>query len=376
MLTFDSCIMIKPDIPFNEHERLIAVNDCLILDTEHEKEYDDITRMAAEICELPYSLITIVDENRQWFKSHHGLPVNQTSRDISFCAHAINNPDEIMIIMDARIDKRFHDNPLVINQPNLVFYLGVPLATEIGVAIGTLCVGDVKPRNLSERQIESLKSLANQVVRLIELRKSNNRLEKIVAEKTILLKEINHRVKNNLAMIMALLRTEKNKCDNVHFEGIFEELLSKMYSLSILQSELYMTDNYSTMNFGTFLKTIIEKINYTFGSKTNTMVETEISNISIDITQAIPLGLIANELLINCYKHAFKENAKNNLLVSLNKDKNNVITFIVNDNGKTSFDKNNHTGSGIDLIMDLANQIDAKVNFKQNEHGLSAVVTL
>ena len=369
--------MIKPDIPVNEHERLLAVRDCHILDTEYEKEYDDITRMASEICELPYSLITIVDENRQWFKSHQGLQVNQSSpREISFCAHAINNPDEIMVVSDARIDNRFHDHPLVVNRPNMIFYMGVPLTTSIGVAIGTLCVSDTKPRNLSERQLESLKSLANQVVRLIELRKSNKKLENIVTEKTILLKEINHRVKNNLAMIMALLRTEKNKSDNNHVEQIFEELLSKMYSLSMLQSELYMVDNYTTINFGMFLKNIVEKINYTFGSKTNTMIETDISNITMNISQAIPLGLIANELLINCYKHAFQEGAKNNLLVSLTKDIKNCIIFTVKDNGNLNFDMNNHSGSGVDLIMDLADQIDAKINFNQTANGLTVVVTL
>ncbi len=368
--------MIKPDIPINEHERLMAVKDCHILDTEHEQEYDDITRLASEICELPYSLISVIDENRQWFKSHQGLPINQTSRDLSFCAHAINYPDDLMIVTDARIDERFHDHPLVINQPHIVFYFGVPLVTSIGVAIGTLCVSDTKPRILSDKQIGALKSLAYQVVKLIELRISNKKLENIIVEKNILLKEINHRVKNNLAIIMALLRTEKNKSNDMQIEHIFEELLSKMYSLSILQSELYMEDNYSTLNFGMFLKAIVEKINYTFGAKTNTMIETELSNINMDITQAIPLGLMANELLINCYKHAFKENKKNNLQVFLNKDKNNKIIFKIIDNGSPEFDITTNAGSGIELIRDLASQIDATVNFDQKANGLSVTVTL
>lgn len=106
------------------------------------------------------------------------------------------------------------------------------------------------------------------------------------------------------------------------------------------------------------------------------MIETELSNINMDITQAIPLGLMANELLINCYKHAFKENKKNNLQVFLNKDKNNKIIFKIIDNGSPEFDITTNAGSGIELIRDLASQIDATVNFDQKANGLSVTVTL
>ena len=168
--------MIKPDIPPLESERLKELLKYQILDTLEEHEYNDITFIASEICNTPISLISLIDKNRQWFKAKKGLEVSETKRDLAFCAHAVNNPDDIMIIQDSRKDIRFADNPLVTGDPNVVFYAGVPLKTSKGIAVGTLCVIDHKPNELGERQINMLKALANQVVCLLELRKSKTTL--------------------------------------------------------------------------------------------------------------------------------------------------------------------------------------------------------
>ncbi|MBE2189867.1 MAG: GAF domain-containing protein, partial [Candidatus Kapabacteria bacterium] len=170
--------MIKPKIPENESERLENLKSYAILDTLPEKEYDDITYLASQICGTPISLVSLIDETRQWFKSHHGLHTTETSKDYAFCAHAINDQDKILIVPDSRIDERFHDNPLVTDNPYVIFYAGIPLVSPKGYSLGTLCVIDNVPRKLDESQIQSLKALANQLVKLLELRISLIEIDK------------------------------------------------------------------------------------------------------------------------------------------------------------------------------------------------------
>lgn len=174
--------MREPAIPPNEQERLKELVSYSILDTLPEEEYDAITKIASGICQTPISLITLIDEKRQWFKSHHGVEVAESPRALSFCAHAILEPQKIMEVPDARQDDRFRDNPFVAGQPGVVFYAGVPLVTPGGNALGSLCVLDSKPRELSEEQKGALRSLAIQVVNLLELRRTKGRLERANAE--------------------------------------------------------------------------------------------------------------------------------------------------------------------------------------------------
>ena len=159
-----------------EDRRLDALKSYEILDTLPQQEYDDLTRLASEICQTPISLISLLDDKRQWFKSHHGLSVSETPREYAFCNHAILNPDEIMVVTDSREDKRFYGNPLVDGEPHVIFYAGVPLVDSNGYALGSLCVIDHTAKQLSPGQLTALKTLAKQVVNLLELRKTNRDL--------------------------------------------------------------------------------------------------------------------------------------------------------------------------------------------------------
>ena len=165
-----------------ESLRLKELHAYNILDTLTEKDYEEITALASHICDVPMALISFVDADRQWFKAAEGLSVRETPIEQSFCAHAIKDPGEIMIVEDSRKDDRFKDNPLVTGDPNIVFYAGVPLVNPNGFSLGTVCVLDNKVRTLSEKQLESLKSLSNQVLRLLELRRINNTLQVLQAQ--------------------------------------------------------------------------------------------------------------------------------------------------------------------------------------------------
>jgi len=166
---------MKANIPSHEATRLEALKQYEILDTSPEQAYDDLTALAAFICNVPVALISLVDSDRQWFKSKVGLDIAETSRNVSFCAHAILN-ESIMVVNDALLDDRFRDNPLVTCEPKFRFYAGIPLRTRDNPPIGTLCVLDYQPRELSEHQIETLKALARQVVAQLELKRVSAQL--------------------------------------------------------------------------------------------------------------------------------------------------------------------------------------------------------
>lgn len=174
--------MIAPTIPIDEDKRIEALKEYSILNTLPEKEYDEITFLASQICNTPISLISLIDEKRQWFKSHYGVDATETPKEIAFCAHAINAKDKILIVNDSRKDERFFDNPLVTGEPHVIFYAGMPLVTSDGYALGTLCVIDQEPHLLDESQIKALQALASQIGRLFELRKNTQKLETIIYE--------------------------------------------------------------------------------------------------------------------------------------------------------------------------------------------------
>ncbi len=179
--------MSNAPLPANELARVQALQACRILDTQPDKTFDDVTQLAAYICQTPIALVSLVDSERQWFKSRVGLEATQTPRDIAFCAYAILKP-EIFIVPDALADERFAQNPLVIDEPFIRFYAGVPLTTVDGYALGSLCVIDTAPRQLTPEQIESLYTLARQVTRQIELRRSLAGLERLEAAPELLTK--------------------------------------------------------------------------------------------------------------------------------------------------------------------------------------------
>lgn len=169
-------------LPVNEDARLATLREYQILDTEREEAFDEIVHLAAVICSVPIAAISIVDADRQWFKSSLGLGVTETPRDISFCTHTILQPD-IMVVTDATEDPRFQNSPLVTGEPYIRFYAGVPLVTPDGYPLGALCAIDRKARILTQDQLDALQVLAHQVVGRMLVTRRTIENERLIAEK-------------------------------------------------------------------------------------------------------------------------------------------------------------------------------------------------
>lgn len=192
--------MIQPPLPENEEARLAELLSYGVLDTESEQLLDDITNLASEICETPIALISLIDPDRQWFKSRVGLDVEETHRNISFCGHAILQKN-LLEVPDTLLDKRFHDNPLVTGEPNIRFYAGAPLVTPTGYSLGTLCTIDREPKVLTDLQRNALITLAKSVISHLELRRQNHVLKQMNVLKARYLTDISQRFKTPLKSI-------------------------------------------------------------------------------------------------------------------------------------------------------------------------------
>ncbi|RYZ70863.1 MAG: sensor domain-containing diguanylate cyclase [Lysobacteraceae bacterium] len=169
--------MIKPPKPWDEEERLAALLRYEILDTPSEEAFDDLVKIASGLCGLPTATVSLIDSDRQWFKARHNLELVETSRDVSFCGHAILDPDNVMVVADATADERFHDNPLVTAEGGIRFYAGAPLKSSDGHAIGTLCVFGGEAMQLDPPRLDALKALSRQVSHLLELRRVSRELK-------------------------------------------------------------------------------------------------------------------------------------------------------------------------------------------------------
>ncbi|HUN60764.1 MAG TPA: GAF domain-containing protein [Candidatus Sulfotelmatobacter sp.] len=169
--------------PSKEAARVAALNRYAILDSEPEQSFDDLVSLAAHICQTPIAMLSLVDDHRQWFKSKYGVEIKETPKEISVCAHAIQQRD-LFIVPDLTKDERFRDNPLVTGESHLRFYAGAPLVNEDGFALGTLCVVDKEPRELDSEQKEAISALGRLALRQMELRMNLQLLKDALNDRT------------------------------------------------------------------------------------------------------------------------------------------------------------------------------------------------
>ena len=335
--------MIVPQEYSKEKERLKDLESYSILDTLSEIDYDNITAIAAEICGTPISLVSLVDDKRQWFKSHHGLSASETPKEYAFCAHAIHDPHNVFIVQDARVDARFHDNPLVTGEPHVIFYAGVPLVSEGGMPLGTLCVIDNKARLLSQSQIRSLKALSNQVMNLLKLRKKKLLLEQALTnleEKNLELERFAfiaaHDLKsplNNISSLTQMFSSDYGSKIDQEGQTMLELIESSSNTLRNLidglleysRSESILKEKKSKIDLEGLTKDITGL--FTYDNNLNIVLRSTLDEVCTN-------RAAIEQILINLVANAIKYNDKNSVEIEIGVSECDVnYEFYVQDNG-------------------------------------------
>jgi len=363
-------------VPDNESERLKALKEYSILDSLPEQDFEDITRIASEICQTPISLITLIDTNRQWFKSNRGLNVTETPRDYAFCAHAINTPKSILTVNDSRKDERFFDNPLVTGYPNVIFYAGIPLINPEGFSLGTLCVIDNKPRELTETQLDSLRALSNQVVKLFEFRKTNAMLlesQKEIQTRNAELEQfayvVSHDIKsplNNIIALTTILKEEqKEKMDETGGQ-VITHIANSSHRLKNLIDGIISHHIGVNITVKDKRVIVIDTLFKELRELLDPRCEFEI-NYKSELTSINTNEIAIKQILANLISNAIKYNDKDNVKVEIEiLDEGSFYEFTIKDNGlgidRNQFskifetfvtlgtkDRFNNTGTGIGL---------------------------
>ncbi|WP_347372650.1 GAF domain-containing sensor histidine kinase [Aequorivita sp. Q41] len=381
--------MIKPALPIDEEQRLAAVYSYNLLDTLPEKDFDNITQLTASICDVPISLVTLMDADRNFLKSHYGVNFSETPRDISFCGHAILDESNIFIIEDARKDPRFKDNPFV-KDMQAVFYAGVRLVNADGYPLGTLCIFDTKPRTLSTAQKKALAALAYQVINLFESKKRNRILLAVQQE----LKERNEELKNfagivshdmkmplaNMIITSDMLRSKYGRFLDKEGNEYLDYIKQSSFTLSEYITGLlehYESDNTASQTVEIFdshdlLEDIIELMNINIDCEINLPDQ----NIEMHANKAA-----LEQIFLNLVGNSLKYNDKEKIKIDIDcSEEKGFYHFKIADNGmgipkdkmehvfnlfttSGTLDRNGKKGNGIGLstVKKLINKLDGEV---------------
>jgi len=287
---------------WKESDRLAALRSYRILDTPPDPAFDDVAHLAARLCQAPVSAIILVDERRQWFKAEVGLGVRETPIDVSICAQVMLQPG-LSVIADLAKDPRFECNPLVAGKPYLRFYAGVPLENANGLPIGSLCVLDYRPRELSEDQAFTLTTLAREVISQLELRRAIIERDEALAasraaeqRQALLVRELHHRVRNSLAMVQAVLGATARTSGTV---GEFYRSFSARIS-SLAKTQTLLTEDY--WQTAPLRELVLKELrSFQEEGKRRFVVQGPAVELAADL--AVPLGMALHELATNAAKY-------------------------------------------------------------------------
>ncbi|WP_162796240.1 GAF domain-containing sensor histidine kinase [Pedobacter namyangjuensis] len=364
---------ITPQTQF-ESQRLASLESYKMMDTAPEADFEELVQLASEICGTPIALITLVDDTRQWFKSKVGLEVNQTPKEQAFCAHTIVDSSGFMQIRDARTDLRFSNNPLVTSAPNIVFYAGISLLAQDGMPLGTLCVIDRVPKELTDRQLNAMKILAKQVMAQMELRKQLaglKELNKQLSETNEFMQRFAttaaHDIKNPLSNIslsaeLLIRHLKKNDDDkglkfantNLNAAKHLAKLVSDMLAYS-LRPEI-LTQNHHSFPIIIFLQKVVSMITM----PKNVKISYPENGLHITTSE-----IALQQLFINLLTNAIRYNDKQTCCIKISCAQNEMHTqFIVEDNGIGI------ANNELERIFDRNVTLNQSDRFKQSSTGI------
>jgi two-component sensor histidine kinase len=353
----------------SEARRLAAIRRYDILDTPPDGSFDRITAIAADLFSVPISIISLVDHDRIWFKSHHGLGVAQIDREPGLCASAILGEGPFLLT-DAKHDVRSLANPLVAGDFGLRFYLGVPLRTHDGFNLGTLCVIAQEPRTVSERQIAQLEHLASVVMDQMELRlaarKAVSELSQVVTQKEAALhraelmkKEIDHRVMNSLQLISGLLSMQGRAFGDSEASGALAVAAHRVSAIAQVHRHIYMSEDVAATECKGYLERLCRDLSGMLQTRNRGDIVVEGIETEIPTERIVPLGLIINELVTNAVKHG-----AGRITVSLGCTASGDCSLSVSDEGgglPAGFDPASARGLGMRVVHSLVQQLGGQL---------------
>jgi two-component sensor histidine kinase len=286
----------KPVAPsWDETARLAALRSYGILDTPTEQDFEDVVRIAAHVCNTPISVINLIEDTRQWFKAEIGLGVRETPLDVSICAHAILQPG-LFVVPDTTQDPRFACNPLVTGEPNLRFYAGALLETPEGLPLGTVCVLDYQPRELTEDQAFTLRALARQVMTQLELRRALAAQKQAQEQQQLLIRELHHRVKNTLATVQAIMGSTARASSNM--EQFQQAFIGRIASLGKTHS-LLTEERWQAVPLQELVCLELEPYDDAAGKR----IQIQGPQVDLPPDLAVPIGMAIHEMTTNAVKY-------------------------------------------------------------------------
>ena len=367
-----------------EAARLAAIRRYDILDTPPDGAFDRVTAIAARLFQVPIAIISIVDHDRIWFKSHHGLDVKEIDRVPGLCSSAILQV-EPWILLDAKSDPRSLANPLVAGEFGLRFYVGVPLHTSDGHNLGTLCVIDQEARSVSEDQIQHLKDLAACVMDHMELRLAARRavsqLETVIEEKDaalhrskLMAKEIDHRVMNSLQMVSSLLKLQGRNLSAPEAAAELALASSRVVAVARVHQHIYLSDAVDRTECAGYLTRLCEDLSAMLLSDGRGPIAVNAAQADLPTQQIAPLGLILNELVTNAAKHG-----KGQITVGFGFDGSDHYALHVFDEGSdlpAGFDPMGRSGLGMKVINSLSAQLAGQFFVSTAGEGSKSIFTV
>lgn len=312
--------------------------------------------MIAEICEAPIAVVNLIDEDRQWFKAEVGLGVRETPLQTSICAHVILLPG-LTVIPDTLDDARLKDNPLCLDEPNLRFYAGMCLETDDGLPIGTLCVLDTKPRELSELQRQALTVMGRQVMRQIQLAKALKLSE-------LQRNEIDHRVKNSLSIVSSLLSMQAQQVKDSDAADALLKARSQVAAIGQVHDQLQHATEPGNLEIKPFFDRLRSALMGT--ATTDIVIEVAVPDATIDTKNAVHLGVIVNELVTNSVKYG-GANAPLHIKI-IGRKSADRLELEVSDNGPglpDDFDPEQRSGLGMQVCRALAQSLGGQLSWRQ-----------
>lgn len=348
-------------------ERLAALQRLEILDTPREEVYDEVVELVSDLCDVPIAVINLIDEHRQWFKAEVGLGVRETPLETSICAHVILEPG-LTVIPDTLADDRLRDNPLCYDEPNLRFYAGMCLETAEGLPIGTLCVLDTRPRDLSPRQRKILTVLGRQVMRQIELARS-------LKQATILRQEVNHRVKNSLAVVQSLLATQARQAEPVVADAL-KLARDRITAVAEVHNQLQQSAQAQSVELDRFLHGLAKAWETTGGGHADIVITTP--RLSVATDEAVKMGIVANELVMNAIKHGIGVDRQGRVAIDVERHEGR-LAISVSDDGQglpAGFDPLHSSGLGMRVSLALARDLGGDLSWANTGSGARFMFTL